>query len=197
MGKHFSVSDLDQLLSDAVENTNKIQKELEEDQELIPQESPVSPQIANMVDKRSGGSTVDYSRVYGQLQRLIQNGNVALEVLAAIDPDVSGYQVASATASLMNAIKNAVAEFTKIHLQHIKFQQAIQLEEIKHQHRMEQLEKREAIIAARNKNNDSIDIEIATSPSGNKNGQVLIPYNTENVMDYMNYLKQQKQGKRP
>jgi hypothetical protein len=42
-----------------------------------------------MVNKDNGGS-VDYNRVYGQLERLIENGNIALEVIGAIDPDVSG-----------------------------------------------------------------------------------------------------------
>ena len=195
MGKpKFSVSDLDQLLSDAIDKNEltTIHNELtsEQNDELIPDNS-VSPQIANMVNQKTG-ATVDFSRVYKQLEKLIENGNIALEVIAAIDPDTSDGQIGVTTASLMNAIKNCIAQFTKIHLMHIKFQQALQLEEIRHKHKMEELEKREAIASARNGNN-TIDIKETTT---SKNGNFLVPYNTENVIEYINYMKQQKQGKR-
>ena len=132
MGKKFSISDLDSILGDAIDGNelNNLQNEIksDEDEELIPDNS-VSPQIANMVNQRDG-LTVDYSRVYKQLERLIENGNIALEVLAAIDPDISNGQVGSTTASLINAIKNCVAEFTKIHLIHIKYEQALRMEDM-------------------------------------------------------------------
>ena len=195
MGKKFSVSDLDKLLSDAVDvnEINGIHNELvsEDNDELLPDKS-VSPQIANMINQKTG-ATVDFSRVYKQLEKLIQNGNIALEVLAAIDPDVSGGQVSSSTASLMNAIRGCVAEFTKIHLQHIKFQQTLQMMQIKHKYKMEQIAKRNQAF----KNNDnSIEISATNAPVGNGNN-VMVPYNTENVIDYIQYIKQQKQGKKP
>lgn len=186
----FSVNDLDQLLSDAVDSNElaNIKSELD-NEELIPQ-SQVSPAIANMVDQKTG-LTIDYSRVYRQLEKLIQNGNVALQIIAAIDPDTSDGQIGNTTASLMNAIKNCVAEFTKIHLMHIKFQQAIQLENIRHQHKMEQLEKKQQIIAARNNNkNNTIDVEEQKGEDGN----VLVPWNTEQISQYMQFLNKQKQG---
>lgn len=193
MGKKFSISDLDSILGDAIDGNelNNLQNEIksDEDEELIPDNS-VSPQIANMVNQRDG-LTVDYSRVYKQLERLIENGNIALEVLAAIDPDISNGQVGSTTASLINAIKNCVAEFTKIHLIHIKYEQALRMEDIRHKHKMEELEKRESIINARNGNNT---IDVNPESVDKQNGNVLIPFNTENVMEYMNYLRQ-KQGK--
>lgn len=194
MGKKFSVSDLDKLLSDAVDmnEINGIHNELvsEQKDELIPDNS-VSPQIANMVNQKDG-LTVDYSRVYSQLEKLIENGNVALQIIAAIDPDTSGVQVGSTTASLMNAIRGCVSEFTKIHLQHIKFQQTLQMMQIKHQYKMEQIAKRNQAF----KDNNSIEISATNAPVGNGNN-VMVPYNTENVIDYIQYIKQQKQGKKP
>ena len=192
MKKKFSVSDLDQLLSDAVdtEELTNIKNELvqEEKDQLVPADS-VSPQIANMVNQKNG-LTVDYSRVYKQLEKLIQNGNIALEIIAAIDPDVSGGQIGNTTASLMNAIRGCVSEFTKIHLQHIKYQQTLDMMKIKHQYKMEQIAKRNQAFKNRD---DAIDI---TSTPTIKNGNVLVPYNTENVIDYIQYVKQQKQEKR-
>lgn len=195
MAKKFSVSDLDKILSDAVDTNEltEVHNELIEDQkdQLIP-ENDVSPAIANMVNQKTGAS-VDFSRVYKQLEKLIQNGNVALEVIAAIDPDVSGGQIGSSTASLMNAIRGCVQQFTKIHLQHIKFQQTLQMMQIKHRYKMEQIAKRNQ--AFKNKD-DAIDITISSNNDGKNDGNVLVPFNTENVLDYMNYLKQQKAEKR-
>lgn len=192
MGKKFSVSDLDKLLNEAVDRNEltNIQNELkaEENDELIPADS-VSPEVANMVNQKTG-LTVDYSRVYKQLEKLIENGNIALQVIAAIDPDTSDGQIGTSTASLMNAIKNCIAQFTKIHLQHIKYQQALQMMRIKHQYKMQQIQKRNQALRSKD---DAIDI---TSTSTSKNGNVLIPYNTENVIDYIQYVKQQKQEKR-
>lgn len=145
-----------------------------------------------MVNQKTGAS-VDFSRVYKQLEKLIQNGNIALEVIAAIDPDVSGGQIGSSTASLMNAIRGCVQQFTKIHLQHIKFQQTLQMMQIKHRYKMEQIAKRNQ--AFKNKD-DAIDITISSNNDGKKDSNVLVPFNTENVLDYMNYLKQQKAEKR-
>lgn len=188
----FSVNDLDQLLSDAIDSNELATiKDQLDNEELVP-ESQVSPAIANMVNQKTGQS-VDFTRVYRQLEKLIQNGNVALQIIAAIDPDTSDGQIGTTTASLMNAIKNCVAEFTKIHLMHIKFQQAIQLENIRHQHKMEQLEKKQQIIAARNNNNgknNTIDVE----EQKGENGNVLVPWNTEQISQYMQYLNKQKQG---
>ena len=73
----FSPTALDQLLSDAMEDTNQLQNELktneyQEQDDVLPV-PPVSPQINQLVNKTSQGATVDYSRVYSQLERLIEN----------------------------------------------------------------------------------------------------------------------------
>lgn len=172
----FSPLALDQLLSDAMENTSAIQAELKEDETDIVPAPAVSASIDKLVNQKNGES-VDYTRVYAQLERLIENGNIALQILGAIDPDVSGIETATATASLMNAIKNCVAEFTKIHLQHIKFQQIVQLEEIKHRHKIEQLKLKKEIM----RGEDSNEKENITE---------LIPWETEGAAAYLNYIKQ-------
>lgn len=88
----FSPLALDQILTDAIEDTNNLQNELmfneEPDEDIIPAPG-VSPNINGLVEQHTDGKTVDYNRVYSQLERLIENGNIALQVLGAIDPDVS------------------------------------------------------------------------------------------------------------
>ena len=73
----FSPIALDQLLNETLEDTKELQNELQtnsydESEEITPVPG-VSPQINNMVNQNNSGQTVDYSRVYAQLERLIEN----------------------------------------------------------------------------------------------------------------------------
>lgn len=177
----FSPLALDQLLSDAMDETEEIKNELyyDEEDDIVPAPS-VSPQINNLVKGNDGiGGQVDYARVYSQLERLIENGNIALQVLGAIDPDVSGIEVATSTATLMNAVKNCVAEFTKIHMQHIKFQQTLQMLELKHKYKMLEMEKRKEIFSA--KSGESTGII-------NSGTQELVEWETESATEYTKWL---------
>lgn len=183
----FSVSDLDSLLSDAMATTNSVSSQLSQDSQLVP-ESQVSPQIANMVNQKTGQS-VDFSRVYRELQKLIQNGNIALQIIQAQDPDTLG-DVSSSVSQLMNAIKGCISQFTKIHLQHIKFQQTLQLMKVKHDMKMEEIEKRNQVFRSRD-NNGPIDVVEQKKGEG---GNVLVPWNTEQISNYMQYLNNKKQG---
>lgn len=178
---NFSTKALDDLLADAIEDTNIIQNELAQYANVTPVPA-TAPGITNMIEQKSGDS-VDFNRVYSELEKLIENGNVALQVLSAIDPDVSGSEVASATAALMNAIKGCMAEFTKIHMQHIKFQQQMQLEELKHKHKLEQI-KAKGIV-----NKDSNQTEQFTEAAGQVS---LVEWETESVTKYINFLKNNK-----
>lgn len=94
----------------------------------------------------------------------------------AIDPDISGTDVASSTASLMNAIKGCVAEFTKIHMQHIKFQQNLQMMEIKHQYKMQELETKAKLY---NKGEAAVTSIESTA---------MVEWETEGATEYMKFL---------
>lgn len=142
MGK-FKTVDINELIDSCTNDVEDLTNEITAyDQNNIA--APTSPEITNMVNQQHG-TTVDFSRVYGQLERLIENGNQTLETLNAFDLDVASPDIINAATSLMNSIKNCMTEFTKIHLQHIKFQQSIQMEEIKFKHKQEIIEKRLAV----------------------------------------------------
>lgn len=182
----FNALALEQLLTNCTEQTEQLTQQISEyDYENSPIAAPTSPNTANLINNEEAGHTVDYNRVYSQLEKLIENGNIALEILGAVDPDVSGMQVASATASLMNAVKNCVAEFTKIHMQHIKFQQQIQMMELKHHYKMLELEKRKEMYAV--KSGDNIP-----TINSNANGQVteMVEWETENMFSYFEWQQQ-------
>lgn len=184
----FNALALDELLSNCTAQTEQLKQQIVEsdyDYDDSPLASPVSPNIANLVNKENGG-TVDYSRVYGQLEKLIENGNIALEILGAIDPDVSGMEVASATATLMNAVKNCVAEFTKIHMQHIKFQQQMQMMELKHHYKMMELEKRKEMYAAKSgETAQKFNVENGTVTD-------IVEWETEDMFSYFEWQQQNK-----
>lgn len=92
-----------------------------------------------------------------------------------------GMEVAASTASLMNAIKNCVAEFTKIHMQHIKFQQTLHLMEVKHEYKMKEMKMRKELYS----NSETIE---SNKPES------LIQWETEGAFEYMKFL--QKKNKK-
>jgi hypothetical protein len=139
--------------------------------------------VNNLLDAKSNGGAINYDKVYLELERLIENGNIALQVLGAIDPDVSGMEVAASTATLMNAVKNCVAEFTKIHMQHLKFQQTLQIMELKHKYKMEEMAKRKELYSTNSPG------ETAT------NVTELIPWQTEGAIEYINFMKEKENKK--
>jgi hypothetical protein len=178
----FNPIALDQILTDAIEETQAIQNELtnidyaDSYDDIVP--SPgVSPDVNNLLDKNTNGASVNYDKVYMQLERLIENGNIALQVLGAIDPDVSGMEVAASTASLMNAIKNCVAEFTKIHMMHIKHQQVLETMRIKHEYKMLEMKARRDLYSG---NDAKADIN---------QPQTLIEWETEGATEYIKFLQ--------
>lgn len=92
--------------------------------------------------------------------------------------------MATATATLMNAVKNCVAEFTKIHMQHIKFQQQIQMMELKHHYKMMELEKRKEMYAAKSgEANTKFTTEAGTVTD-------IVEWETENMFSYFEWQQQ-------
>ena len=102
--------------------------------------------------------------------------------MGAIDPDVSGMEVAASTATLMNAVKNCVAEFTKIHMQHLKFQQTLQLMEMKHKYKMEEMRARKELYSSGNET-------VSNSPTE------MIEWETEGAIEYIKFLNEKKKRK--
>lgn len=205
MKQKFNAAALDQLLNQSMQNISNINEQLKQDahtssfslpvsdydyddqeqyqeQGIVPNSMIVNPDIKQMVNKKTDGQTVDYQRVYSQLQRLIEQGNFALQVISAIQPDASSTQVATATASLMNAIRGCVAEFTKIHSQHIRYQQSLETMRIKHEYRIKEMQLRSTLY---NKNKEETQ---------NTEEISMIPWQTESILGYLKYLDKNKES---
>lgn len=121
----FDPSALDEVLDDA-EEVHEIAERIEEDKAMI-----------------ESNQAVDVNRVYGELEGLINIGNDILKnAQYAVEMDPTAEGVLGGAASMLNAVKDTVKEFTKVHLQNLKFQQQMELEKLKQQGREKLVEMR-------------------------------------------------------
>ena len=150
----FNAFALDDLIKECTSNVDEISTQLAtcNENQVIPAGNPKNKELINQ-----SGQTVDFNRVYLQIEKLIENGNNSLQVLAAIDPDTIQPQTIHAMTALMNTIKNCIAEFTKIHAIHLKHELNLQMERTRQQNRL-------ALIQARadlKKNKDEDNTQVA------------------------------------
>jgi hypothetical protein len=142
----FDVHSMDAILQDADEQVYEVAENIEQDANLIAKDEKI-----------------DVSRVYNELEGLISVGNQILKnAKYAVEMDPTAEGVLAGTSSMMNAIKDTVKEFTKIHLQNLKFEQQVQLEKLKQQGREKLVELRK------------------TEPE--EDYEDLVPYNQENII---------------
>ena len=111
MSDKFSPIALDNLINEVAGSVNDIDEELSEYNNNSP--SITDPAINNLVDQKQGMS-VDFKRTYAQLEKLLENGNNAMSILQAIDPDVSSPDTVHAVTALISALKSVIVEFNKI-----------------------------------------------------------------------------------
>jgi orotidine-5'-phosphate decarboxylase len=115
MPTSFDTQMMDAILDNAEDQVQEIAKNIEEDKALI-----------------AVNENVEVERVYNELENLISLGNGILKnAKYAVEMDPTAEGVLAGTASMMNAVKDTVKEFTKIHLQNLKFEQQVQLEKLK------------------------------------------------------------------
>ena len=145
MSSKFSPIALDNLINEVAGSINDIDDELSEyNNDQLP--SVMDPAINNLVDQKQG-MTVDFKRTYAQLEKLLENGNNAMSILQAIDPDVSSPETVHAVTALISALKSVIVEFNKIHLLNIKYNQTLSLMELKHQYKLKEIEMKKSINA--------------------------------------------------
>lgn len=134
----FSTSSLNDLIDEAVSCKSEIA--------TIDEHESTPAKTFTETDVVSGkGDAVDHDLVYRKIGELIDNGNLVLQMFQSVDPDVTEPSTLTAIASLMNAIKGCIAEYTKIHAQSIKFQQAKEMEKIRQENRLEAIQFRKNV----------------------------------------------------
>ena len=156
----FHADSLNMILDEAddVHQVEEIAVKLKEDESLIKQ-----------------NSEVDVTRVYKELSGLIEVGNDVLKSAKyAIDMDPTAEGVLGGAASVINSIKDTVKEFTKIHMQNLKFEQQKELEFIKQQGR-------EKLVLLRQPDDEESD-DLAT-----------VPYNQEEIINQLNEMEKEKE----
>ena len=143
----------------------------------MPDESKSWSQTNGVLDKNFGAS-VSFDYVYKKIGQLIDTGNATMQLLQSIDPDVTNPATLGATASLMNSIKGCISEFTKIHQQYIKFQHAMQLEQIRHENKKDIIRFRKSVAEGK-------DVE-------NIQQTDLIELKSTDLLDFIEFQKNKK-----
>ena len=143
----FNEKTLDELINSTSSKVTEIKLQLDTDQQIytpvLVDDSSIQEDESINLELAHSARDIDFQRVYGELEGMIQTGKDTLDMLNAIDQDIIDCRTLSASATLINSINNLLDQFTKIHLINLKFQQAKELEIIKHNNKLE-------IIQARN-----------------------------------------------
>ena len=173
----FSALDLDELIKDCTGQVDQISTELAtyDSAQVVPRGNPETNQLIN-----KNGQAVDFSRVYSAIEKLIENGNNALETLAAVDPDTIEPTTIYAMTSLMNSIKGCIAEFTKVHTIHLKHQLNLEMERTRQQHRLD-------LITAR------ANAKKEAENTDNQNATTMIEFTDYSTNDIFKYLQKEKE----
>jgi hypothetical protein len=130
----FNANSLDIIVQEADNQIQQIEKKIEYDKSLM-----------------AINTEIDTTRVYGELEDLILLGKDILKnAKYAIELDPTAEGAMSGVSSVISAVTDIVKEFTKIHLQHLRFQQQVELEKIKQKGR-------EKLVELRQKNTEQDD----------------------------------------
>lgn len=180
MKKSFNALDLDKLVNESIAEADGFNEEMRELEQVAPS-LPTADDWAdkeNVVNKETSGTTISYDYVYKKIGELISNGNAALQMLQSIEPDMLNPATLAAESSLMNAIHGCISEFTKIHQQYIKFQQAIQLEREKFKNHRE-------LIELRSKLRNNAEAGLAVDQP-----QQMVETSTSDMIEYLKFKRE-------
>lgn len=138
----FSTASLNDLIDEAVACKGEIAT-VNDGESSIAKTEPSSFSEAPVVS--NDGDSIDHDLVYKKIGELIDNGNLVLQMFQSVDPDVTEPTTLTAIASLMNAIKGCIAEYTKIHAQSVKFKQAKEMEALRQANRLQAIQFRKDV----------------------------------------------------
>lgn len=155
----FNTTSLDQLINESVADADQFKNQLqtvnatgadldfanaEIQDDYLPDEDKTFAEKKDALNNETGDS-ISYNYVYRKIGDLVDTGNTSLQMLQSIDPDVTDSKLLVAAATLMNAIRGCLSEYTKIHQQWVRFQQTLKFEEIKQNNKKEIIEYRKAV----------------------------------------------------
>ena len=188
----FTTFDLNKLVDESINEADEIQAELktiDENQLTFPAEEEESDdylaesektfgETKNVIEKDTG-SAISFNYVYKKIGDLIDKGNTSLDMLQAIDLDVADPALIGQAASLMNAIRGCISEFTKIHLQWVRFNNALKIEQQRLANKKELL---------RFKNN------LANGTEGQAQASNLVEVTPSEIIEFLNWKKQKEEA---
>ena len=163
---NFDPHDLDAILGDVSKNVADVNASMQS-----------SPSPSSSCDKAvavdsSGEVIADAEKIYSEMAKLVESGNKILRAAEyAVEADPNAEGVLAGAASVLNAVKETVGQFAKLHSQHLRHKQQVELENLKQKNRMEIMKTRMAM--------DSVD---PVQGSINSTTASLVPCTQEEIV---------------
>lgn len=192
----FNTASLNQLISDSVNEADQFKNQLQHindtcvnvdfsdsnvSDDYLPENEKTFAEKKDIINPTTGAS-ISYPYIYKKIGDLIDTGNTSLQMLQSIDPDVTDASVITSTASLINALRGCLAEYTKIHNQWVKYQQQIKLEEIRLAHKKDIIKFRKELNESGNENISSVNS--------------LIEIGSLDLVEFLNWKKEKENNKK-
>lgn len=192
----FNTASLNQLISDSVNEADQFKNQLQHindtcanvdfsdsdiSDDYLPENEKTFAEKKDIINPTTGAS-ISYSYIYKKIGDLIDTGNTSLQMLQSIDPDVTDASVITSTASLINALRGCLTEYTKIHHQWVKYQQQIKLEEIRLAHKKDIIKFRKELNESGNENISSVNS--------------LIEIGSLDLVEFLNWKKEKENNKK-
>jgi len=126
----FDPHDLNEILGDVTKNVAEVNQSMN---------STPDSGCNNAVSADSSGEVIaDAEKIYSEMAKLVESGNKILRAAEyAVEADPNGEGILAGAASVLSAVKETVGQFTKLHSQHLRHKQQIELENLKQKNRME------------------------------------------------------------
>jgi len=165
---NFDPHDLDEILGDVTKNVAEVNQSMSD-----PLPTPGSACNDAVATDSSGEVIADAEKIYSEMAKLVESGNKILRAAEyAVEADPNGDGILAGAASVLSAVKETVGQFTKLHSQHLRHRQQIELENLKQKNRMEIIKTKMSM--------DSLDVP----PGNNSNSPVtsLVPCTQEEIV---------------
>ena len=134
---NFDPHDLDAILGDVSKDVADVNASMQSSS------TPTSNCDKAVAIDSSGEVIADAEKIYSEMAKLVESGNKILRAAEyAVEADPSAEGVLAGAASVLNAVKETVGQFTKLHSQHLRHKQQIELENLKQKNRMEIMKSR-------------------------------------------------------
>lgn len=168
----FNPTTINQLLQQTTKEVDGLSMSLSQDK----LDSQKSELLAGNI-----GNNVDFTYIYGELESLIKLCKDVIQIIEAIEPDITNITSLAAVTKIIDSIRGLISEFTIIHRMNIKHMHNIEIENIKQQNRLDTLDKKQEL------KNNTINITNNSDSNGIIN---TLPYSNDLMLEFEKFLQE-------